>query len=161
MKNLVCVFHIFVMAVRERHLTASVAIQRIMEEAIKNDNAVIDLQISDEEEHDSDKEDEELQLNSMKEVSDESEEEMTLLRIKDQIHKYKSPDGELWTTAIPQRTPKVPARNLIRQRPGFNTSASAGVHDDESSFLRIFDKTMIYTLVFETNRESSCRRFED
>lgn len=56
--------------------------------ACEGDNAVIDLQISDEEEHLSDMEDEELQLDSMEEESDESEEEMTLLRIEGQIHEY-------------------------------------------------------------------------
>ena len=162
MKYLACITPLFVMAARrERRFSALVAFQRI-EEAMENDTVDIDSQISDEEERLSDMEEEELQPNLVEESeeSDESEEEATLPRIEDRIHEYRSPDGELWTTKAPRRG-QTPARNLIRHRPGPTPYASARVHDEESSFLQIFDKKMIDTLVFETNREGRAVRGED
>ena len=76
------------------------------------------------------------------------------------VQELRGPDGEQWTTKVPRRG-QTPARNLIRHRPGPTPFASAGIYDEESSFLLLFDKDMIDTLVFETNREGHSSLGED
>ena len=70
-----------------------------------------------------------------------------------------APSGQKWTTQPPSRRGRVPASNVIRQRPGLTGYAAQRITEDiVSSFNILFDHSMIETLITETNRQGQRKK---